>query len=348
LLFFLLSLLAMSARAQITITSDEFLNGYIPSNLSGFIATEPLQFIGLIAQSGANQNWDFYNYSYTEQIEADSFTFIPIPPGAPFSKDTNFNFATNVFRVVTVGVSGWQYVYVRLDSAGYWLVGDVIDSFEVSSYIQLLMVPPIQQEKFPLTYQTSWKSSGIETSPDASPGSIKVWNAVVDGYGTLTLPRTGPLQALRQETLATSRDTFNGHNTIDTFYSFQWFTREGYSVTINADAKQNPEQVFYSIPPMNSSVAQSYTPTGKLNLLLSQNPVSNAGADVIYTLPNTGSVQVELMDELGRNVRMLQNGFASAGQNTIAIDPQYLEAGTYFVRVETDGMSAMQKLVIAK
>jgi Secretion system C-terminal sorting domain/BNR/Asp-box repeat len=97
-----------------------------------------------------------------------------------------------------------------------------------------------------------------------------------------------------------------------------------------------------------SSVAASATPSAGFNLALSENPASSSEVKVTYTMSNTGSAQVMLMDELGRTVRMLQNGSAIPGENTLTVDPLSLEQGTYFVRLTVDGASAMQKFVIAR
>ncbi len=100
-------------------------------------------------------------------------------------------------------------------------------------------------------------------------------------------------------------------------------------------------------PVSSVSPANAVSNSG-LSLTLSENPASSAGTKIVFTLQNGGETQVLLMDELGRSVRMLQNGFASAGQNEVTIDPLTLEPGTYFVRVAANGTSAMQKLVIAR
>ncbi len=97
-----------------------------------------------------------------------------------------------------------------------------------------------------------------------------------------------------------------------------------------------------------SSVAPSTAPHAWLSLALSQNPASSSGVTITYTLPEASVARVQLMDELGREVRMLQNGHASAGQNALTIDPLMIETGTYFVRIESNSMSAMQKLVITR
>jgi hypothetical protein len=97
-----------------------------------------------------------------------------------------------------------------------------------------------------------------------------------------------------------------------------------------------------------SSVSPSPAPYAGLSLTLSSNPSSGSDESISYTLSDAGAAQVMLMDELGRSVRMLQNGRASAGQNVVALDPQSLTPGTYFIRIIADGTSAMQKLVIAR
>ncbi len=96
----------------------------------------------------------------------------------------------------------------------------------------------------------------------------------------------------------------------------------------------------------NSSVSQNTTSTIGLNLTLSENPASSSETKVLFTIPDVGFAQILIMDALGRNVRMLQNGFVQSGQNEVTIDPLTLELGTYFVRLTVNGMSAMQKLVI--
>jgi hypothetical protein len=100
----------------------------------------------------------------------------------------------------------------------------------------------------------------------------------------------------------------------------------------------------------NSSVSPNTNAASNmgLNLTLSENPASSSEAKVFFTLPEAGFAQMLLMDELGRNVRLLQNGFAQAGQNEVVIDPLALDPGTYFVRVEANGMTAMQKFVVAR
>ncbi len=98
----------------------------------------------------------------------------------------------------------------------------------------------------------------------------------------------------------------------------------------------------------SSSVTPSNAPASGLTLALSGNPASGSPVTVSYTVPSSGIAEVTLMDALGREVRVLQNGRASAGQNVVTIDPLTIAPGSYFVRVEANGSSAMQKLVITR
>ena len=102
----------------------------------------------------------------------------------------------------------------------------------------------------------------------------------------------------------------------------------------------------YSVTASNSVNESQQASNDELSLYLSQNPASNAATNLTYTLQKGGSVQVELMDELGQTVRMLQNGPTTVGEHVIAIDPKSLAPGSFFIRVESNGMSAMRKLVI--
>jgi hypothetical protein len=96
-----------------------------------------------------------------------------------------------------------------------------------------------------------------------------------------------------------------------------------------------------------ASVAASTDRTSDFNLSVAGNPAYGSGATVTFTLPNAGVVQISLIDEIGRTIRILQKGFAPAGSNEVAIDTHSFEPGTYLVRLEADGTSVMQKLVIA-
>ncbi len=78
------------------------------------------------------------------------------------------------------------------------------------------------------------------------------------------------------------------------------------------------------------------------------NPASGSVVKITYTMSTAGPVQVSILDELGRTIRVFQNGPALPGENVLTLDPLAFEPGTYFVRLTADGTTATQKLVISR
>jgi hypothetical protein len=55
-----------------------------------------------------------------------------------------------------------------------------------------------------------------------------------------------------------------------------------------------------------------------------------------------------MMDQLGRDVKMLANKISHAGQNEVAIDASTLANGSYFLRINAEGKTGVTRLQIAK
>ncbi len=342
-LLFLLAAFAMNAKAQpITITESEYLDmDYLWSNgIIGFTPQNLTVLLPLAADSGENQVWDFTGTTYLQSTgqPADA-----IPPSeAPLANDTDFSTVTNVIRAPKViGISGDSvYFYYKWTSAGAWSFGNIEDSDGVLINREIGN-PPGQDAAFPMTYGTSWQT----TSSDIIGGVKKVGidQGIVDGWGTLITPGKSS-RALRVKTTIID-STFSeeeNSSSSDTVYIYEFLTA-------------GMEKAFLFISPTitlagyqvpSSSSVSPYVQSDGLNLFLSPNPATSAATVLSYTLKNAGPVQIELMDELGRSVRMLKNGFETAGDHSVPIDTKLLNAGSYFVRVQSDGASAMQRLVI--
>jgi hypothetical protein len=79
-------------------------------------------------------------------------------------------------------------------------------------------------------------------------------------------------------------------------------------------------------------------------LRLAPNPLASGFATVAYTLPKPGMVQVRVSDATGRTV---QTRTVVAGRSgTLSLNLRSLAAGVYLVRLDADGYSAQQKLVV--
>jgi hypothetical protein len=77
----------------------------------------------------------------------------------------------------------------------------------------------------------------------------------------------------------------------------------------------------------------------------------NATTTISFTLPRTGTVDLNVYDVTGRLVRNLAGGCnppLQAGEHQIEFDGSDLPSGIYFVRMEAGGISQTRKIVLLK
>ncbi len=80
---------------------------------------------------------------------------------------------------------------------------------------------------------------------------------------------------------------------------------------------------------------------------VSPNPArSSSVLNVEYSLENGGVVTARLYDELGREIRLLANQYAPAGQQALALSLKEITSGTYFLVLTANGVSVTRKIVI--
>jgi hypothetical protein len=342
-----LSSLTPNASAQITITEPDYINietvqamGTVDTALNASIL------IPVIGQSGPNQTWDFTKASFNLYEGRQSYVFVPYFDTILGATDSNFLSATYVEESPASTVNGFALLptneFYKITSSGAWDLGGCDDSDGIAGNL-LSLNPPVEILPFPLTYQTTWQSSSKEIGPVISIYNSSITQIeVVDGYGTLILPNHSD-NALRVKETIIIKDSVQGFEFADTDYVYIFYTLDGYQARIAASSIDT--FASYTLPNSNAVNPQPFAVSG-LNLSLTQNPVLSGNTTLLFSLPNARPVQIELIDALGRTVRMLESGFESAGEHSVTIDPKTLAAGTYFVRVEEDGASAIQKLVI--
>jgi hypothetical protein len=362
--------LSVTANAQISFTADEYFAFFNQSSVTGtsYSSTDLTGLDALIAKSGASQSWDFGNRVYTQDPPAAATqTLLTYPGGAALASDPDFASSTHVLKTVPNDpTQPTIYIFIKYDQTGYWWLGSSEDSLGVATKV-FGYAPPQQQLKFPLTFGTSWQSTSNVHSPLFPEGSgttyAIAYEGSVDAYGTLITPTSAHKQenspmassdALRLKSKQTTTLTFQipmvgTFITTSVTYNFQFLTKNGHSADIGADTNVKPTSVSYSAPNGGSAVYDNYpSAENLLNLYFSANPASNSETKLSFTTKQSGNVAVSVMDALGKEVRMLHNGPAQAGQNIIAIDPTKFAAGTYFIRVNVNGLAATRKLIITK
>ncbi len=74
------------------------------------------------------------------------------------------------------------------------------------------------------------------------------------------------------------------------------------------------------------------------------NPVTN----VVYTVPERGTVEIRMYDMLGREVRAIYRGEAEAGDHRITINGTDLSSGVYIIRFTAKNYSDTRKVLLLK
>jgi len=102
---------------------------------------------------------------------------------------------------------------------------------------------------------------------------------------------------------------------------------------------------LYSFVPTGISESRRAPESGSATIRVQPNPLVRAGS-VRYSLPKSGNVTLKLYDAAGRQVRMLFNGYRTAGTYSVSLPlPFLLARGMYYCRLEAGGLCATEKLV---
>ncbi|MCB9463798.1 MAG: T9SS type A sorting domain-containing protein [Candidatus Eisenbacteria bacterium] len=123
----------------------------------------------------------------------------------------------------------------------------------------------------------------------------------------------------------------------------------------------NPIDLSYDLRSSQNEVLSrgtaGTTPIEKLGATLalyapSPNPVS-AGSQIVFAIPASGAVSLDVFDTMGRKVRTLAEGEFDAGYHVVSFDGRsdehtLLPAGVYFYRLDSEGKDMTKKLVIAR
>ncbi|MEP7235037.1 MAG: T9SS type A sorting domain-containing protein [Ignavibacteriota bacterium] len=90
--------------------------------------------------------------------------------------------------------------------------------------------------------------------------------------------------------------------------------------------------------------------SGKYDLSLeaaNPNPFARA-TTITYALPHSGPMNLELFDELGRQIMIIEKQVKAEGAYTTRLDGTYLADGRYILRLEAGGNVVSRKIVVRK
>lgn len=77
------------------------------------------------------------------------------------------------------------------------------------------------------------------------------------------------------------------------------------------------------------------------------NPATTS-ATITYSLTHSQSMNLELIDQLGRIIQIMHEGNEESGEKNIPLSLSGLPDGAYYLRMQTDGGITTEKIVVAK
>lgn len=343
--------IAMPVSAQISFSSEEFIERYTNSHASSknlFLSSEDTMYIRAeISRKGANASWDIRNRTFIEDTaETDNSVLLDNPKDAPLSNNKWLKDATHVwFDKPNDLTDSYYYTFMKIDNTGIYTLGSVAVNDGIPK-LTLAYETPLMEYKLPLVFGTTWTTTSRVIDETGEPTLVShTRSGNVDGYGMVTTPK-GSASTLRLH--LTWRTTFfaDGMEFNVETNSFNWLTKKGINAVVTADSALKPSKVFMWVP-LPSSVNDQKNEENTHMMQLSNNPVSSE-TTLSFTMPRTGAVVAYLADASGREVKTLFTGTATSGENSISLNPGTLPNGTYFVRLVTHGITSSQKLIIAK
>ncbi|MBM3322912.1 T9SS type A sorting domain-containing protein, partial [candidate division WOR-3 bacterium] len=91
-------------------------------------------------------------------------------------------------------------------------------------------------------------------------------------------------------------------------------------------------------------VATQEIVSGKATMTIAPNPLATGFATVQFSLPRAGEARVRVTDVTGRTV--VSRTLAATRTGAVGLDLRSLAAGVYLVRLDAEGYSTQQKLVV--
>lgn len=171
---------------------------------------------------------------------------------------------------------------------------------------------------------TTWTQRYVKTANNTT----NPLNTTTDVYGTDYTPAVGSAE-WREETVNIPNLTGKPNSRI----KFEFTSGYGNNIFID---DINITGTPTDVAKINSE---------NLNFTVAPNPVVNE-SQLSFNMTNGTNVSIKVYDVLGKEVMMLYNGYMPSGEQKFTIRKGSLSSGVYFVNINMDGSSNMQKFVI--
>jgi hypothetical protein len=348
LLIALCSVFSARTIAQPVVTSSDML--VVGDTIINYIAdTDNVDY----GTGGANKTWDYSGLRLQNSLPDSLVTVYLAPSNTPYF--SNFPKANVCGHLV----GQYTYDYFRYDNSTStaWEIGFSYGTSSdpvIETYDQPALV-----SKFPIN--SAYNATDNYSSTQIANGYTSYRKGSVtmeaDGYGTLKLPRNTYSNVLRihTHTIDTDSSYYQG-----SFLDKGAIITDGYSylvpgikntlLSISRDDQYSSGQhlhgskhVIYYDRAKPHVVKENNYIDGSLRVF--PNPVQNQCTLIVESTKNVTAV-ISVINMLEQVVGTYSNLSLTYGSNSFTIDMSTYQKGCYFVRLESEGQSACQKVLV--
>lgn len=342
---FILAIVSCTISAQIVISSADISNMFAAGK---FITTheDTLQSTINIGSPGGGNNWDFTALQSHYSLSSENVNPATTPFVNDFPSATVCSYRSDYFEGELAEIYSYSAINSNWDNLGSALT---LNS-QPGSVIKLLNNPPAREAVFPVTFNSNWSQSYIQTTEfngiPISTSNIAT-TSLVDAYGTMTLPGGASFEALRIRYSETT-DT-------DTYLDYIFISSSGALVGVFSSDLNLPNSGIVSIDGVGYNGVPTTTEVEQIsevpvNYSLSQNYPNpfNPTTNIEYSIPEQSFVNFKVYDILGNEVAVLVNKEQSAGKYRADFSGTDLTSGTYFYRLQAGSFIETKKMLLIK
>ncbi len=331
-------LMAVAAFAQFQITSNDI----PPFNTTTTTGTQNAATFNA-GSGGADQSWTFTQNAW-DNVMVTTYMDPATTPSAS-------NFPTATLALRTVEDTTTTYLYFRVTDDSYQLLGvstPALDTlFSYDAAVNVLSLP--------VGYNSNWTTVlrvTAEIMPGFSMSMVDSSVCTVDGWGTVNTPYVTDQPALRLFQSHTQTTTTPFSTDTYTYMNYTWLNMHGIDL-VSVTSEDDETNVNFTtgslsmlgVPsaaePVRGPVANSFAVGQNY-----PNPF-NPSTTLPVELSKTSRVQLDIYDETGRQVSSRAYDLA-AGQHNLTVDGSAWATGTYFARVNAEGLSQTTKMQLVK
>jgi hypothetical protein len=344
-IFFFLTIASCTSFAQITITSSDVLDMFAAGKTISSHEDTLISSIDIGSPGGGN-NWDFTmlksHYTLTsEGVNPATTSYIN-----DFSGANICTYNLDYFEGELAEVWNYSAINTNWDNLG----SAITINSQPGNVIQIKNNPPARETLFPFTYNSSNSSNYTQTTEfngTVISSSNVSTTALVDAYGTMTLPGGASFDALRIRISET--------NGADVYLDYIFFSKSGAIVNIYTSNPNLPNSgtinidgASYNGVPTISGVEQ--IGTSPINYDLGQNYPNpfNPTTNIEYSIPEQSIVDIRIYDILGNEIAVLVNKEQAAGRYKADFNGINLTSGVYFYRLQAGGFVETKKMILLK